>query len=117
MQLLRRNGAITLYFKVNIFRLSRQLEPGKVCGYVQIVDIAEYLGRFKLVLNLLQFLPVYRRPLQISGKPAAGVSLEQAEAAVRKELEELQRSPVDGQELEKVRTSLNLPRYSAISTI
>ena len=41
--------------------------------------------------------------LQISGKPAAGVSLEQAEAAVRKELEELQRSPVDGQELEKVK--------------
>ena len=42
-----------------------QLEPGKVCGYVQIVDIAEYLSRFKLVLNLLQFLPVYRRPLQL----------------------------------------------------
>lgn len=41
--------------------------------------------------------------LQISGKLAAGVSLEQAEAAVRKELEELQRSPVDGQELEKVK--------------
>ncbi|MBV3812077.1 insulinase family protein [Bacteroides stercoris] len=41
--------------------------------------------------------------LQISSKPAAGVSLEQAEAAVRKELEELQRSPVDGQELEKVK--------------
>lgn len=41
--------------------------------------------------------------LQISGKPATGVSLEQAEAAVRKELEELQRSPVDGQELEKVK--------------
>ena len=41
--------------------------------------------------------------LQISGKPAAGVSLEQEEAAVRKELEELQRSPVDGQELEKVK--------------
>ena len=41
--------------------------------------------------------------LQISGKPAAGVSWEQAEAAVRKELEELQRSPVDGQELEKVK--------------
>lgn len=41
--------------------------------------------------------------LQISGKPAVGVSLEQAEAAVRKELEELQRSPVDGQELEKVK--------------
>ena len=41
--------------------------------------------------------------LQISGKPAAGVSLEQAEADVRKELEELQRSPVDGQELEKVK--------------
>ena len=53
------------YFKVNIFRLSRQLEPGKVCGHVQIVDIAEYLSRFKLVLNLLQFLPVYRRPLQL----------------------------------------------------
>lgn len=41
--------------------------------------------------------------LQISGKPAAGVSLEQAEAAVRKELEELQQSPVGEQELEKVK--------------
>ncbi len=41
--------------------------------------------------------------LHISGKPAAGVSLEQAEAAVRKELEELQQYPVDEQELEKVK--------------
>ncbi len=41
--------------------------------------------------------------LQISGKPAAGVTLEQAEAAVRKELEELRQSPVGGQELEKVK--------------
>ena len=49
VQLLRRNGAITLYFKVNIFRLSRQLKPGKICGYVQVIDIAEYLGRFKLI--------------------------------------------------------------------
>lgn len=41
--------------------------------------------------------------LHISGKPSAGVSLEQAEAAVRKELEELKRGLVDGQELEKVK--------------
>ena len=41
--------------------------------------------------------------LQISGKPAAGVSLEQAEAAVRKELEELRQSPAGEQELEKVK--------------
>ena len=41
--------------------------------------------------------------LQISGKPAAGVSLEQAEAAVRRELEELRQSPVGEQELEKVK--------------
>ena len=58
VQLLRRNGAITLYFKVNIFRLSRQLKPGKICGYVQVIDIAEYLGRFKLILDYLQFLSV-----------------------------------------------------------
>ncbi|WP_456061714.1 M16 family metallopeptidase [Bacteroides clarus] len=41
--------------------------------------------------------------LQISGKPAAGVSLEQAEAVVRKELEELRQSPAGEQELEKVK--------------
>ena len=41
--------------------------------------------------------------LQISGKPAAGVSLEQAEAAVRRELEELRQFPVGEQELEKVK--------------
>lgn len=41
--------------------------------------------------------------LQISGKPTAGVSLEQAEAAVRKELEELRQSPAGEQELEKVK--------------
>lgn len=39
----------------------------------------------------------------ISGKPAAGVSLEQAEAAVRKELEQLQQQPVEAVELEKVK--------------
>ena len=39
----------------------------------------------------------------ISGKPSAGVSLEQAEAAVREELERLQQEPVDEQELEKVK--------------
>ena len=39
----------------------------------------------------------------ISGTPAAGVSLEQAEAAVRKELEELRQSPAGEQELEKVK--------------
>lgn len=41
--------------------------------------------------------------LHISGKPSAGVSLEQAEAAVRKELEELQQLLVGAQELEKVK--------------
>ena len=41
--------------------------------------------------------------LQISGKPTAGVSLEQAEAAVRQELEELRQSPAGEQELEKVK--------------
>ena len=41
--------------------------------------------------------------LHVSGKPAAGVSLEQAEAAVRKELEELKQSLVGEQELEKVK--------------
>lgn len=41
--------------------------------------------------------------LHIGGKPAAGVSLEQAEAAVRNELEELCRLPVKEKELEKVK--------------
>lgn len=41
--------------------------------------------------------------LQISGKPAAGVSLEEAEAAVRIELEELGQTTVEQQELEKVK--------------
>lgn len=41
--------------------------------------------------------------LHISGKPSAGVSLEQAEAAVRKELEELKHSLVGEKELEKVK--------------
>lgn len=39
----------------------------------------------------------------ISGKPAAGVSLEEAEAAVRRELKLLQTELVDEQELEKVK--------------
>lgn len=41
--------------------------------------------------------------LHISGKPAAGVSLEEAEAAVRRELEELQQTEIEEQELEKVK--------------
>lgn len=41
--------------------------------------------------------------LQISGKPAAGVSLEQAEAGIRRELEELRQHSVGEQELEKVK--------------
>lgn len=41
--------------------------------------------------------------LHVSGKPATGVSLEQAENAVRRELEELQQSLVGEQELEKVK--------------
>ena len=39
----------------------------------------------------------------IGGKPSAGVTLEQAEAAVREELELLQQELVDEQELEKVK--------------
>ena len=41
--------------------------------------------------------------LQLSGKPAAGVSLQQAEDAVWRELEELCRVPVGEAELEKVK--------------
>lgn len=41
--------------------------------------------------------------LQVSGKPAAGVSLEQAERAVREELSHLQQSLIEEQELEKVK--------------
>ncbi len=41
--------------------------------------------------------------LHISGKPAQGVALEQAEEAVRAELEQLVTRPVDERELEKVK--------------
>lgn len=41
--------------------------------------------------------------LFVNGKPAAGVSLEQAEDAVRRELEELRQSFIGEQELEKVK--------------
>lgn len=41
--------------------------------------------------------------LHINGKPAASVSLETAEAAVRRELTELQQTLIAGQELEKVK--------------
>ncbi|WP_291529505.1 M16 family metallopeptidase [Bacteroides sp. UBA939] len=41
--------------------------------------------------------------LHICGKPATGVSLEQAEAAVCEELEKLQQQPIEEQELEKVK--------------
>lgn len=41
--------------------------------------------------------------LHINGKPTAGVSLEEAEAAVRRELAELQQTPIAEQELEKVK--------------
>ncbi len=41
--------------------------------------------------------------LQITGKPAPGVSLEQAEEAIWEELERMKRVPVDGHELEKVK--------------
>ena len=41
--------------------------------------------------------------LNISGRPSAGVPLEEAEAAVRAELEDLRRNPVDERELEKVK--------------
>ena len=54
----------------------------------------------------------------ISGKTrAAGVSLEQAEAAVREELERLQQEPVDEQNWKKWRINSNRRRYSAISII
>lgn len=41
--------------------------------------------------------------LHVSGKPAAGISLEQAEEAVRRELEDLMHNSVGTQELEKVK--------------
>lgn len=40
---------------------------------------------------------------QISGKPAPGISLEQAEAAVYTEIERLKHEPIDAHELEKVK--------------
>lgn len=41
--------------------------------------------------------------LQITGKPASGISLEQAEEAIWEELEALKMNPVSGNELEKVK--------------
>ena len=41
--------------------------------------------------------------IHISGKPSPGVSLDEAEAAVREELEQLRHCPVDELELEKVK--------------
>lgn len=41
--------------------------------------------------------------LQITGKPASGISLEQAEEAIWDELERMKRVPVDEHELEKVK--------------
>lgn len=41
--------------------------------------------------------------LQITGKPASGISLEQAEEAIWEELEALKVNPVSGNELEKVK--------------
>ena len=41
--------------------------------------------------------------IHISGKPSAGVSLEQAETAIRRELDTLKQSLVGEQELEKVK--------------
>lgn len=41
--------------------------------------------------------------LQITGKPASGISLEQAEEAIWDELERIKRVPVDEHELEKVK--------------
>ena len=41
--------------------------------------------------------------LNISGRPSAGVTLEQAEAAVWEELERLREEPVEHRELEKVK--------------
>lgn len=41
--------------------------------------------------------------IYISGKPAPGTSLDEAEAAIREELEQLRQQPVDERELEKVK--------------
>lgn len=41
--------------------------------------------------------------IYISGKPAPGTSLNEAEAAIREELEQLRQQPVDERELEKVK--------------
>ncbi len=58
----------------------------------------------KLLSGIDAFISGSRDPglLQINAKPAVGVSLEQAEAAIRRELEQLRRELVEPAELEKV---------------
>ena len=51
--------------------------------------------------------------LHVCGKPAQGVTLEQAEEAVRTELEQLATRPVDERELEKVKNKLACGRARA----
>ena len=64
MNMFGRDITIVVYFTVYVFRLSGQLKPSKVRGYIQIIDIAEYVGRFELVLYFFQFLLAHKFPFQ-----------------------------------------------------
>ena len=54
--------------------------------------------------------------LHVTGKPVEGVSLEQAEEAIWKELEKMKTVPVSEQELEKVKNRYESEQISTTST-
>lgn len=54
MKLFCRHRAVIVHFTVYVFCLSGQFKPGKIRGNIQIIDVAEYLCRLKLVLYFLE---------------------------------------------------------------
>lgn len=85
------------------------------CMYDALSDVLSNGRSSRLTRNLLlgrqlfssidAYVTGSRDPglLQVSGRPAAGVTLEQAEAAVWEELQRLREEPVGEEELEKVK--------------
>ena len=64
LQTFCRHCAIPFYLTVYILRLPGQFEPCQICSYIQVIDIPEYLGGFKLILYFLQFLFFYRNRIR-----------------------------------------------------
>ena len=46
------DGAVFAYFVINVFRFAYQLVKGEVGGYVQVIDIVEYLFALVAVFYL-----------------------------------------------------------------